>query len=528
MPDFENASSLVTAPRKAVEADLAHFAALVSSSSDAIISESLDAVILSWNRGATALFGYCADEMIGGKIDRLIPPEIIDEERRVLARLRRGRRIEHFETVWVAKDGRKIDASLMISPVNDAAGNVVAISMIIRDIGDRKRAETSLRRSEKALRQSQNRLRHAADAGRLTHADIDMKRRRLRVSENFEHVMGYMPPRNAERASFAKAIPCLLAHVTLADRWKILAAIEDISSGKLEGAVEFREIGDDGAVRWIEARWNVEAGRDGKPTRAFITGHDVTSLVESRNAIAAAKAEAEHASEMKSKFLAAASHDLRQPVQSLILLIAALEKQAVNTVSIANTVAMMKLAVDGLRSLLTGILDISRLDAGAMAPINESVDLGALVNRLAAEYQTAAAAKGLEFRRFDGRCWAWTDPNLLERALRNLIENALRYTIKGGVLLGLRCRGRRIRIVVVDTGVGIAAGKLSAIFEEFYQVGNPGRDLESGLGLGLAIVVRLAELLGAEVGVTSKLGRGSCFSLSLPLDRERSTLAAAS
>jgi CheY-like chemotaxis protein/anti-sigma regulatory factor (Ser/Thr protein kinase) len=154
-----------------------------------------------------------------------------------------------------------------------------------------------------------------------------------------------------------------------------------------------------------------------------------------------------------------------------------------------------------------------------IAPLSESVDLGALVRRLGTEYQAIAAAKGLLFRVVDRNLWARTDPSLLERALRNLIENALRYTEKGGVLLGLRRRGHRVSIIVVDTGIGIAADKQTEIFEEFYQVSNPGRDLEKGLGLGLAIVVRMAELLGAQVGVASKRGRGSGFSLSLPVDQ---------
>jgi CheY-like chemotaxis protein len=164
--------------------------------------------------------------------------------------------------------------------------------------------------------------------------------------------------------------------------------------------------------------------------------------------------------------------------------------------------------------------DISRLDAGVVTPVMESVDLCALVRRLDVEYTPKAAHKGLGFRVAPLGLRVRTDPALLERALRNLIENAMRYTPKGAILVGLRRRGKFVRIDVLDTGVGIRADKQTEIFKEFFQLHNPGRDLGEGLGLGLAIVDRLARLLGAQVEVASKVGRGSRFSLSMPIDSE--------
>jgi CheY-like chemotaxis protein len=139
-----------------------------------------------------------------------------------------------------------------------------------------------------------------------------------------------------------------------------------------------------------------------------------------------------------------------------------------------------------------------------------------MLDRLSAEYGAKAEDKGLELRLMPRNLSALADPSLLERALRNLIENAMRYTPSGGVLIGLRRRGTRVRIDVVDTGVGVPEEKQKEIFEEFIQLNNPGRDLAKGLGLGLAIVARLAALLDAQVEVSSRVGRGSRFSLSLP------------
>jgi two-component system, sensor histidine kinase and response regulator len=244
----------------------------------------------------------------------------------------------------------------------------------------------------------------------------------------------------------------------------------------------------------------------------------------------AAKAEAERANLAKSKFLAAASHDLRQPVQALAMLTAALKRQAGNAVFVIDAVDMMQRSLDGLNTLLNGVLDVSRLDAGAVVPNLLPVDLQSAVSRLAQEYVPAANSKRLTLRVDCAEAlWSTSDPALLERILRNLVENALRYTREGGVLLKLWNDRGLARIDIIDTGLGIPADKKREIFEEFSQLDNPARDAGRGLGLGLAIVERLAMLLGAEVRVWSKPGLGTCFSLFLPLDQSKppssSTLA---
>lgn len=209
-------------------------------------------------------------------------------------------------------------------------------------------------------------------------------------------------------------------------------------------------------------------------TLAGIVG--VTADITERKAVEAelrmAKAEAERALLARSKFLAAASHDLRQPVQSLVLLLAVL-KQHAQTPQVVKAADMMGQALEGLTLLLNSILDMSRLDAGVVAPQLQCVDLGALLERLARDYAAPAQNKGLKFRTSLRRMAVRTDPALLERALRNLIENALRYTERGGILIGLRRRGDRVRIDVFDTGVGVAADKSPHIFEEFFRSAIP-------------------------------------------------------
>jgi len=246
---------------------------------------------------------------------------------------------------------------------------------------------------------------------------------------------------------------------------------------------------------------------------------DITERRQAQQALVLAKAEAERANIAKSKFLAAASHDLRQPLQSLTALLRVIEAQIANRQAPNRALKKAQDAVNSLNGLLRGILDIARLDAGVVEPVKSSVDLREMLTRLADEYGARAAETGLALRFAPRALRIHTDPTLLERIVRNLIENALRYTRSGGVLIGLRRRGAHVRLDVIDTGVGIPADKQGEIFQEFHQLNNPGRDASLGLGLGLAIVARLARLLDVEVAVSSRLGRGTRFSLLLPLER---------
>ena len=229
-----------------------------------------------------------------------------------------------------------------------------------------------------------------------------------------------------------------------------------------------------------------------------------------------AREEAERANLSKSKFLAAASHDLRQPLQSALLFAAALAPGLTDPRA-QRTAANLELSLEALRSLLDRLLDISKLDAGAVQARTVDFPIAKLLEELNATYAPRAAAKGLGWQVDGAPVLVHSDPGLLVRILRNLVENALTYTLDGGVELLCAVEETGLTITVRDSGIGIPEDKLDEIFQEFTQLGNPERDRNQGLGLGLAIVQRLSRLVGHPVRVRSSFGVGSDFSVTVPL-----------
>ena len=223
----------------------------------------------------------------------------------------------------------------------------------------------------------------------------------------------------------------------------------------------------------------------------------------------------EAANKEKTRFLGAASHDLRQPMHALGLFSAALEKQLRGDVRHAKVISMV-CAIDALEDSFSAMLDVSKLDAGIVQPNVKTFPIRDVFRRLHMHCAGQAEEKGLSLRFKPGAKLVTSDPQLLERILANLVHNAIRYTKEGGVIAVARTRHDRISLEVWDTGAGISSEQLPYIFNEFYQVENQGRDRSKGLGMGLSIVKRLVILLGYELEVASFKGRGTVFRVLLP------------
>jgi len=378
---------------------------------------------------------------------------------------------------------------------------------------------TDLREAEAARRLTMDQLAFA-----LEHADAgiwewDLRRDRCVWSDGLWRLFGYEAP--IENPTL-RAIEARLHPDDVETYWSGLDAML-VNGG--DNRMEFRVVLPDGSVRWIASRARTALDATGAPASVIGLDIDITQMRRYQEEMRAAKEEAERADAAKSRFLAAASHDLRQPVQSLMLLAHVLSQKLVGHES-AELMTMMRVALDALKELLDSILDLSRLDAGIIETSTTEIPMSAMMSRLAAEYGPRFAERGLRLRVFHPPATIIVDPTLLGRIVGNLVENALKYTQKGGVLVGARMRGGLVRIEVWDTGIGIPADKMEDIFGEFVQLGNPERDRSRGLGLGLAIVRRLARLLGYTLDVKSRQGFGSMFAVTVPMGRMTRTSSA--
>jgi signal transduction histidine kinase len=239
-------------------------------------------------------------------------------------------------------------------------------------------------------------------------------------------------------------------------------------------------------------------------------------ILEATAKLAAQKNEAERANIAKSKFFAAASHDLRQPLHALVLFVGAL-KERIHYPEVRTLVDHIEASVDAMEMLFNSLLDISRLDAGVIEVNRQHFSLDCLLERLKKQFAPQAAEKGLKFRVLPCKSTLYSDPILLERIMLNLVSNAIRYTDRGGILVGCRRRGKNLLIQVWDSGRGIPDQQQDMVFQEFFQLDNPERDRSKGLGLGLSIVARLAILLDHPLTLKSRPRRGTVFDIQVPL-----------
>jgi two-component system CheB/CheR fusion protein len=254
-----------------------------------------------------------------------------------------------------------------------------------------------------------------------------------------------------------------------------------------------------------------------------ITFVDVTERRHSADALGEAKRQADVANAAKSRFLAAASHDLRQPLQTLALL-QGLMIRAVDGDKARNLVARMEEATAAMSGMLNTLLDINQIEAGAVTADRITFPINKLLDRLRDAFSYNAQAQGLELRAVACGLSVYSDPRLLEQIIRNLLANALKYTKRGKVLIGCRRHGDMLRIEVWDTGIGIPDGQIEAIFDEYHQLDNAERERSRGLGLGLSIVQRLGNLLGHRISVRSTPGKGSVFAIEVPFPTEGQAL----
>ena len=495
------------------EVESKRLAAIVESSNDAVVGNTLDGQITSWNKAAQTIFGYTAQEAIGQPIQILIPAERESEEIRIVAELMQGASVPAFDTVRKAKDGKLIDVSVAISPIRDAAGRIIGASKIARDVSPQRKAEAALRGSEA-------RLRFTLDAAQIGEWELDVHTKALRTSQQFSRCFGF------EQAAQPWTLDTLIQHVHPDDRRQVDDSFTIAMAWLTDLQLECRVIWPDLGTHWINLHGNFEAGSQ---TPALILGI-VTETTLQRLAeearLNAQRLEAENhqileANRLKSEFMANMSHELRTPLNSVIGFAHLLESGAVPAGSANYQKFLRNISTSGrhLLQLINDVLDLSKVESGTFEFLATPLDLRATVKEIADALHPAMQSKNIHID-IDVEAalfHVWLDASRLKQVLYNLLSNAVKFTSAGGqVTVRAFAQGPdHFRLEVEDNGIGIAPGDLPKLFIEFQQLDVGYSKKHEGTGLGLALTRRLVEAQGGTVGVESTLGVGSVFHVVL-------------
>jgi PAS domain S-box-containing protein len=497
------------------EAEVRRLASVVESSSDAIIALTLDGRITNWNAAAERMFDYSADEAVDQPVQMLVPHEREAEEVRILASIALGEAVPPFRTVRVAKDGRRIDVSVQISPIRDGAGRVVGAAKAARDLTHQRQIEIALRRSE-------SRMRFALESAHIGDWELEPASGQFHRSLRHDQCFG----QHEALPSWSRAQ--LLHAVHDEDRAAVQTSLAQAITQRGAWHAEFRVIWPDGSAHWLrmDAQWMRESDED------LLVGivRDMTAQRTAEQARATAdRLEIENrqvveVSRMKSQFMANMSHELRTPLNAVIGFADLLRTRAVPADSPKHGEYLSHIAKSGrhLLQVINDVLDLSKIEAGRLEFEPATLSLPALVDEVVATLGMQAAAARLQVVSSiapDVRT-LHLDPNRLKQVLFNYLSNAIKFTPPGG-RVEVRAFGEGPmlwRLEVEDSGEGIAAEDLPRLFVEFQQLDGSYAKRHQGTGLGLALTRQLVEAQGGRVGVYSTRGQGTLFYAVLPRD----------
>jgi PAS domain S-box-containing protein len=485
--------------RKRVEMAAAErLAAIVESSDDAIVSKTLEGVITSWNRAAERIFGYSAAEAIGQSIYLIIPPDRHDEEREVLAQLRAGHTIDHFETIRRRKDGSLVEISLTVSPVKDARGRIIGASKIARDISDRHHLDEATARLAAIVDSSDDAIVSKTLDGVITS-----------WNRAAERLFGY---------TAAEAVGQPIYLIIPADRrGEEETVLARIRAGEVVDHFDTVRRRKDGSL--LEVSLTISPVKDsrGRVIGASKIARDISQRKRVERERAAMYEEANQANRAKDEFLAMLGHELRNPLGAISSAVRLLEP--VDTVSDRAALARDVIArqTRHLARLVDDLLDVARVMTGKVLLERQPLDLADAVTHHVGSVRATGKMQEHTVTVETTPVWVDADHIRVEQIVGNLVSNALKYTPAGGrITVRVGPEDGWAVFSIEDTGVGMTPQLLSRVFDLFVQGERRLDRTQGGLGIGLTLVRRLVELHGGTVEATSPgPDRGSRFTVRL-------------
>ncbi len=499
-------NQVLEAKRRGYEKGQARFQAMVEDQTDLISRADAEGKRLYVNEAYCRFFNRTRSELIGEKIGSFISEEDRKWFYHLIDGLSPNNPVLEIEHQVIRHDGAKRWYHWASTGIFDSDGKLSEIHGVGRDITERKRAEEALKESEK-------RLRMFSDAMPALFSYID-KDQRYRFC-NLYYEKHY---RRKREQIIGLTVEELLGPDTYKQVKPVIGRVLSGETVFYEQWVDYREAGN----IFVRGSLIPDISSSGEVQGYFAMIQDMTARKHTEDALAKAKEKAEATSASKSRFLAAASHDLRQPMQALAMFVDVLAGRRHDKGS-REIIEKIQASSRSLEGLLNSLLDISKLEADLVVPARRRFTVSELMSRLAEEIKPLADRKGLDLVYVPSSLQIMSDPGLLDRILRNLLTNAVAHTESGRILFGCRRRGGELRIEIWDTGPGIPDDQKEHIFEEFYQGGAERGDQRDGLGLGLAIVDRLVKLLEHRIEVSSRVGRGSVFGVRVPIDEAEET-----
>ncbi|WP_084182817.1 PAS domain S-box protein [Nevskia soli] len=469
--------------------------AIIRSSDDAIISKSLDGIITSWNNGAERLFGYTAEEAVGRPVTMLIPEDRIDEEPEVLARIRRGETIDHYETIRRRKDGSMINISLTVSPMTNTQGQIVGASKIARDISERKDADHARNMLAAIVQSSDDAI-----------ISKDLKGIITSWNRGAQRLFGY-----TALEAVGRSITMLIPPERIKEEPHVLSRI--VRGESIEHFETVRRH-KSGALLDISLTVSPIINAQGKIIGASKIARDISERKRAEKALA-------DADRRKDEFLATLAHELRNPLAPLRTSLEYLRQSGLSAAPPAQVIEIMGRQVDHMVRLIDDLLEISRISRGIIELKQETLCLSDAVNDAIEISRPMIEPRGhrLEISLAPDALQVHGDRVRLAQVFANLLNNAAKFTPPGGTIrLSLERQEGMAVARVSDTGNGIPQDKLEDIFEMFTQVRGSGQAASGGLGVGLSLVRRLLQMHSGTVQAHSAgPGLGSEFTVRLPL-----------